>query len=208
VCVSLRAARLTAGHSIEVRLNNNFNLENALLVSRHTLSEQTFLDTSLVQSLMVAGIAGAGLVLAVYSIVLTRVHPFLHQRAQVWWQSLLRLRRRTEQIEAQTSTEAMEGLEREFRNVRTLHDLPVHLTWGLILPFFGYCALSLLAGAWFTGWNKAIIDKQLLNIFLITTAVFLISGFFAIKDLIATIDNDYRAMRQTATENQQSNTQQ
>ena len=53
---------------------------------------------SIVETLLVAGITGAGLALATSTLAVTRAQPMLLQRARDWWASILTLGKTVEQI--------------------------------------------------------------------------------------------------------------
>lgn len=156
---------------------------------------------SIVETLLVAGITGAGLALATSTLAVTRAQPMLLQRARDWWTSILTLGKTVEQIK--NKQEPYETLRVQSEKVRELASLPGFLA-GLTLTFVAYCLLSIAAALWLMGsltpWNVTV--SQLLGGFVLCTILFLLTGYYAIRNVNYTLRREFERRKQGAAEDQ------
>jgi len=135
------------------------------------------LTPDLAGKLLQASLTGAGLVLAIYSLVLPRAEEILKRRAEVRSQAKKRLTEKLKKDE--------EGIEDLAREVEAKSKFPAFLGWLVVGCFILYIVSSL--GAW---WSLFIATDNALAFwvprsFILATLVFMIIGLSTITEIHA-----------------------
>jgi hypothetical protein len=133
-----------------------------------------------------ASITGAGLVLAIYSLVLSRAQEILERRAEQRDQVRKTLAEKVNRDET--------GIEPLARDYEAKRALPAYLDWQIGATFCLYCASSLLtwyslffAAEWWAGWLAVWA-------FGLATALFLIFGVLIIGDITSVLQERSREL--------------
>ncbi|MGD0175691.1 MAG: hypothetical protein ABSC50_02570 [Candidatus Bathyarchaeia archaeon] len=150
------------------------------------------------ETMLVAGITGSGLVLAVYTLAVGKAAEILSNRRQTWLGALEGLKQEVGKISADTTRERINALKSQLSYVATYQELPNYLTWGIGISFFGYMLVSIFSFAWLNGYSAAWIEASMGLWFLIATFAFLLTGLLIIKDVNAALKKQYQEQKRDA----------
>jgi len=154
------------------------------------------LSQDFVLALLQASITGAGLVLAIYTLILPLSRRFLEERARRTIESLERLKQKVAEtkIESKIDAEKIEGLVKE---VQTWQTYPVYLSLGIAVTFFGYIASALMSVGWILSEDRAstFYDQWLSLVFVGSTFLFLIIGILSINDISQTMKREFEKFK-------------
>jgi hypothetical protein len=139
------------------------------------------LSQDFVLSLIEASITGAGLVLAIYALILPLSRTLFEQR-------VLNLRRDMEEFkkmvdEAKIEVKDAKKLKDLIDKISLQQSFPTYLGLGMGVTFLGYITSTLMSVGWMVEWEKPTMDYWLIPTFALTTIVFLIVGLISIKDI-------------------------
>ena len=150
------------------------------------------LSQDFVLALLQASITGAGLVLAIYTLILPLSRRFLEERARMTLESLEKLKQKVGEIEIETpiDTKKLEALVNEFQTRQTY---PSYLSLGIAVTFFGYIASALMSVGWILSEDRAstFYDQWLSFVFVGSTFLFLIIGLLSINDISQTMKKEF-----------------
>jgi len=154
------------------------------------------LGQDFVLALLQSSITGAGLVLAIYTLILPLSRRFLEERARMTLESLEKLKQRVSEIEIETpiDTKKLEALINEFQ---TRQSYPAYLSLGIAITFLGYLASALMSVGWILSEDKAstFYDQWLPIVFIGTTFLFLGIGILSINDISQTMKKEFEKLK-------------
>jgi len=154
------------------------------------------LSENFVLALLQASITGAGLVLAIYTLILPLSRRFLEERARMTLESLEKLKQKVGEIKIETpiDTKKLEALVNEFQTRQTY---PAYLSLGIAVTFFGYIASALMSVGWILSEDRAstFYDQWLSLVFVGSTFLFLIIGILSINDINQTMKKEFEKLK-------------
>jgi hypothetical protein len=150
----------------------------------------------MVESFLVAGIAGAGLVLTTLTLAVLKSEDLLRQRAKALAKTKTDFKRKLKKPE--TETPKLVALA---QTIQSLQGLPTYLGAFVTVSFACFVLSSLLAVLWFAADAKAISQQptqfeQPLELFFIVGVIFfLIMGLVMIADVESALKLRYEELK-------------
>jgi uncharacterized membrane protein len=149
------------------------------------------LDVGLVQTLLEASITGAGLVLAVYALIVPISTKILKRRSENLREQIEEFVKIHGEITPESPIEVIKQLEALKRRIETTKSFPSYLSIGVKLSFFLYLLSTLIALAWLLNSNRPIMDFWLPITFVLSTVAFLFVGILSIDDIYSAMKKEY-----------------
>ena len=145
------------------------------------------LSRDFVLSLLQASITGAGLVLAVYALIIPLSRKFLGYRAEAIYDELQQLKEKIRKTDTRISQEELSELKKMLESIEERRGFPSYLSW-LAGATFSLFILSALMGMWWiSDFYKPIMDAWLSFVFGCSTLLFAVIGILSIKDISQTM---------------------
>lgn len=151
------------------------------------------LSENLVSALLQASITGAGLVLAVYSLILPLTKRIFEERSTRLLKYLGELKKSAKKLDIKSPKGGVENIERLGTNIRQAQKFPKYLSVGMVVVFLGYLLSSFLSILWFVNIYRDQLDSCLPIIFGITTSAFLLVGLISIRDAYSSLKKEFDA---------------
>jgi len=158
------------------------------------------LSQEFVSSLLQASITGAGLVLAVYALIIPLSRRLFSYRAEEIYENIQELKKRILDTGAHVSTEEISELETLLETIGKRKEFPTYLSWGAGITFFGYIASTFLSFFWMIDYNRPTADNWLPSTFFISTFFFLLLGIISIKDISQTMKREFEELKKKVEE--------
>jgi len=161
------------------------------------------LDENLVLTLLQASITGAGLVLAVYALIIPLTRKFFSYRIEAMYTEIEEVRRKVGRGDfsekdlspSNFSTINLDELRKNIDRIEQEREIPTYLSWGAGVIFFGYMTSTLMSYGWLVGWEKQSVDVYLPFAFVVSTILFLLMGLYAIKDINQTMKKEIEELK-------------
>ncbi len=156
------------------------------------------LNEQIALGILQASITGAGLVLAIYALIIPLTKQLFEWRAKTsvnLWKKL------KESIGSENEIKDGEKLKKLVDQITETQNVPDYLRVGVGGTFFGYVLCTLLSYAVIVNWQRPASDDWLSLTFVISTFVFLIVGLIAIKDIHRIMKKDLTDLRKSLVEN-------
>jgi hypothetical protein len=162
------------------------------------------LSETVVSVLLEASITGAGLVLAVYALIIPLTRKFFGYRTEAMYAEIEKVRGKlgaradfSEKDFASSDflTIDLDELRESIDRIEEEQRIPTYLKWGAGVVFFGYMASTLLSYAWLVNWEQQGMDFWLSIAFVVSTILFLFMGLSAIKDINQTIEKELEELK-------------
>jgi uncharacterized membrane protein YjfL (UPF0719 family) len=151
------------------------------------------LTETIVSAFLTASITGAGLVLAVYTLIIPLSRRFFSYRAEEFHEEI------KEEISkldtTSVSANVLGVLKPMLESIEEQQAFPTYLSWGAGLTFFGYVASTFLSFFWLIDYNKPTAEGWLPFTFSISTIFFLLLGLFSIKDISHTMKREFEDLK-------------
>ena len=152
-----------------------------------------FLDSSYVLALLVGSVTGQGLVLTIYSLLVSRAEELLEYRADLLREVKLQFEEHKKNLEPQKleklSDEELrkrsQELKSDLEKIKEYRGLPPYLGASLLgsFVFYGLTTLMSLGWFWIAEPQKEQLGMALTYSFLLATLIFLFMGGQLISDL-------------------------
>lgn len=153
------------------------------------------LSQEIALALLQASITGAGLVLAVYALIIPLSRRLFEKRAD---ESLALTREfKKKATESKTELEDGENMKELIDKITETQSVPDYLRIGMGGTFMGYITCALLSYAVAVNWQRPASDDLLSWVFVLTTIVFLLVGLTAIKDIHKIMEKDLAEIRKS-----------
>lgn len=155
---------------------------------------ETFIST-----ILQASITGAGLILAVYGLIIPVFNKILNYRVS----SLANFIKQIKEKPAKDflfKEGSIEEVNENLRYIDEIRKLPSYFGKAVGLAFLGYLVSALLCLFWFLEWNKLTIEKWMPFVFGASCILFMFVGYRTIKDLIGLIKIKHENLLQKAAE--------
>lgn len=161
------------------------------------------LSQELVLVFLQAGITGAGLVLAIYALII----PFSKKVLQsnlIYFLGTTKFENRllSKLFRNEQDKEGREKTQKALTKVIESISFPTYLRIGVGATFLGYTITTLASLAWLIDWQKSVMNLILVPLFGISTVVFLFVGLISIKDIHSTMREDFNQMIKNLKENE------
>lgn len=155
------------------------------------------LTQEFVLSIMQASITGAGLVLAIYTLIIPLSRRFFGLRAESVNKDLEKLKEKVAKMKIRASYEEREEVENLIKKIGLKQTFPEYLRRGMALSFFGYVISALMSVGWVLNWenHQADFDKLIPFAFVSSTILFLVVGLFSIKDISKTMEQEFEELK-------------
>lgn len=150
------------------------------------------LTESFVSSILEASIAGAGLVLAVYALVIPIAGKIFELKAKVLLESLKEFKDTLTKLKDEFTDEDKRRLEELTSDIVSRKIIPTYLSLGTSLVFVCYMACALFSVGWFLNWNRPTIDVFIAPLFAISTIIFLLIGILTVKDVSSVLKEQFK----------------
>ena len=164
------------------------------------------LSQDFVLTLLQTSVTGAGLVLAVYALIIPIASRLFKLRAE----TLTELKEEITKISEKLDTKDTEDTQKRISRLTTISEelsekisFPDYLSWGILLTFIGYIASTLMCIQWLVNPSAPItehIDSWLPPIFVATTIIFLIVGIVSINDIYSVMKREFEETKKKIEE--------
>jgi len=143
-------------------------------------------EKDVVTALLQASITGAGLILAVYGIIIPIFSKIVSYRITSLTNLIKQIRDKPAS-EFLFKEESIEEAKESLDYIDEIRKLPTYFNKAVIFSFLGYIATSLLCLFWLLDIYKTNIDSWISWVFGISTVLFGYVGYKTIKDLIGLV---------------------
>ena len=146
-------------------------------------------------TILTASITGAGLVLAIYTLISPLSTKLFEDRIELLNEKKKRFDELKTKISSESPKEEFEKLRELAREIREIKAFPRYLGEGVFLVFLGYIVTSILSTLWLSNPSDGTVEVFIPLLFFITTIGFFVVGFTAITDVYRTMRIEYEKIR-------------
>ena len=151
---------------------------------------------------MEASVTGAGLILAVYALIIPMFHRIFEELNTELSDTSLEFEKLKIKITPESSTKEMKQLNELRSNIKALKKTPYYLFLGVVITFLLYFISTLYDVFWFTAISPESTGYVMSGIFISATAGFFYVGVVAIYIVYIPMKNEFERItkRQKVTE--------
>jgi len=153
------------------------------------------LEENLVLVLLQASITGAGLVLAVYALIIPLTKTFFNYRSERLEKEVKELKEMVAVENPYYETVDLDKIRKRLDRIEKEREIPTYLGLGAGTVFFGYMVSVLMSYGWLAEWQKPTMDFWLPLAFVASTFLFLLMGLYAIKDIRDTMKWEFKDLK-------------
>jgi Sec-independent protein translocase protein TatA len=154
------------------------------------------LEENLVLTLLQASITGAGLVLAVYALIIPLYKRIFGYRAEDVYETLQKFKEGAREADTLISPEKLSELKAKLTTIEEQRGFPTSLSWGMGITFFGYMVSALMSFFWVTAIDKPTwMDAWLPLAFVGSTVLFLLLGIASIQEISQTMKREFEDLK-------------
>jgi hypothetical protein len=135
-------------------------------------------------------IAGAGLVLAIYALILPVLRRLFKEKSKVLKSMISELRARTDKVSAGSPQQEFRQIAELGKSLEKVKGFPKYVSAGMMFSFVGYLLSALLSMVWLLDWYRPFADFLLPYFFIGTTVGFLMVGIISIRDAYSALKQD------------------
>jgi hypothetical protein len=162
----------------------------------------TMLTESTVTALLQSSVTGAGLVLAVYALVLPYASRILRARSSILGRNVLAFKEAATLTDTGISDNELARIRKIIDEIEAKKNYPAHLSAGGIgLAFFLFSLSSLMSLWWLMDWNRLFFDYWLPISFGIATLVFLFIGLYSVFDIHSILKQEFESLKEESGAN-------
>jgi len=165
------------------------------------------MNESIVSALLQASITGAGLVLAIYALIVPIAGRIFQHKSEALQKSLDDLKQVTRPILEHKGNEKpfrrvvisekdAQSLENVAKQIKARISFPDYLRLGVGASFILYTASSLACLWWLMDWERVETAAWIPRLFGLSTFVFLVVGICAIRDIYYVLKKDFESFKQ------------
>lgn len=158
------------------------------------------LTETVVSVLLTASITGAGLVLAVYTLIIPLSRRFLSYRAEEIHGEIQELKEKVHKTNTRVSADELNELKTMVEDIEERQGFPTYLSWGTGLTFLFYVIATFLSFFWLIDYNKPTAENWLPFTFFVSTVFFLSLGLYSIKDISQTMKREFEDLKERVEE--------
>lgn len=148
------------------------------------------LSENIVLTILKASISGAGLILAVYALILPISSRLFGMRTEDLISDAKRL---VEGVSSVSTIDELDVILESYKSTYRNKGMPSYMGIGIGITFFGFIASSLMAHWWLIEYNKEYMETNLTNLFGFTIIMFGLIGILVIKDIHSILKAEYEA---------------
>lgn len=145
--------------------------------------------------LLQASITGAGLVLAIYTLIIPLSRKYFGYRAKDIREEIQELKGKIQKTNTSISQGDLSELRGMLDSIETLRGFPTYLSWTAGATFFLYLGSTLMSLWWILDWNKETFDNWLPYAFGFATFLFIGIGLYSIKDISNTMKREFEELK-------------
>jgi len=158
------------------------------------------LTETVVSAFLTASITGAGLVLAVYTLIIPLSRRFFSYRAEEIHEEIQELKEKVGKTDARVSQDELSELKTMVEGIEERQAFPTYLSWGAGLTFLCYAIATFLSFFWLIDYNRPTADYWLPFTFFVSTVFFLSLGLYSIKDISQTMKREFEELKEKIQE--------
>jgi len=158
------------------------------------------LEENFVLALLQASVTGAGLILAIYALIVPVYRRIFSNRAEGLYEDLHELKESVLDTDTNISQEKIDEMKEILNKIEGQRDIPEYLRWIAGATFLLYSASTLISVWWVLDWNKSYMDSWLPISFGLSTILFIIVGILAIKDISQTMKKEFEDLKKEVEE--------
>ena len=158
------------------------------------------LTETTVSTILTASITGAGLVLAVYALIIPLSRRYFSYRAERIYDEVQELKDRVRETNTRISQEEISELTNLIEGIQERQAVPTYLSWGAGFTFLGYVATTYLSFCWIVDFYRQSADTLIHITFPSSTIIFLLVGLLSIKDIYQTMKKEYEDLKKKVEE--------
>lgn len=152
------------------------------------------LSENFVSALLQASVTGAGLVLAVYTLILPMSRKLFEERSEMLLASIRELSGKAKKLKTKSLEQEIPYLKELVKRIEGFMKFPRYMSIGMFLTFLGYIISTFLSLSWLMDLHKPVVDFWLPIAFTGSTLAFLVVGFFSIKDTYSSLKKEFDAI--------------
>jgi len=161
------------------------------------------LSQDVVLSLLQASITGAGLVLAIYALIIP-LSKRLFEHNVVDFLELLKFtgNKLDDFFKGKMDKDSADKAKNYAVKIFQSWSFPTYLRFGVGATFFGYIFTTLASIFWVVDWEKTTMNSLIAPAFTVTTLIFLVVGLISIKDIHKIMRQDFNEMIKSLKESE------
>lgn len=149
-----------------------------------------------------ASITGAGLILAIYALIIPISNRVFESNILDFLEALKYSKKIDNFLNNKPDKKSAEKAKSFAINFVQSWTFPTYLRFGVGATFFGYTITTLVSIAWVVDWQKPIVDSILVPSFIVSTLIFLFVGLISIKDIHKIMRQDFNDMIKSLRNNE------
>ena len=154
------------------------------------------LSETTVSTILTAGITGAGVVLAIYTLVTPTLEKIIKMRRELLGGAISEFYELRQKIDDKSSNKDSKQLSKQLDKIKELRAFPRYLSSGVLLSFFCFCLSILFALEWLVApkENNFQIELSLLVWFAAGLMSFVAIGGFTIIDITNSMKEEWKKL--------------
>ncbi len=161
-------------------------------------------ETALLTMVQV-GVTGAGLVLAIYTLIIPISRRMFNYRAKLLYKQITEFKKQNYTLTPEATNKEFKRLRQLSKNIRETRIFPRYLGVGVLFTFFSYILLALLGFVALNPINRTNeIEFFIALIFFVAIFSFLSLGIFTIYDISNTMKNEYERIKKKIEEDEKN----
>ena len=148
------------------------------------------LNQDIVLTLIQTSITCAGLVLAIYTLIIPFSKRVFEHNIASFLEALKYTKNKLD--EWFKDKEVAEKAKGTAENIVKSWSFPTYLRFGVGFTFSGYILTTLFSIAWIVDWGRNLMDLLIVPVFVLTTLIFLFVGVVSIKDVHEIMREDFK----------------
>ena len=148
------------------------------------------LSETAVLSLLQASITGAGLVLAIYALIVPLTGKLFEYKAGFLRNSIKEFKQIASAVKAESTDELLDHLKKKAEEIKERKRFPEYLSWGVGITFSTYIINVFMCLGYLVGYNREGSDA-LPMMFGLSTFIFLVIGLYSIRDIYRLMQREF-----------------
>ena len=157
------------------------------------------LAETFVSTILTASVAGAGLVLAVYTLIASLLDKIIKTRRELITEKTRKFNDLLMSYETSNTDANLRQLTESHNQLRTLRSFPKYLSYGMFFSFLFYFFASFFALSWFIIEEPSYEILQIL-FFGLASLVFLSVGIYTIVEVFMAMKHEWRILEKEREE--------
>ena len=155
-----------------------------------------------VSTILQSSITGAGLVLAVYTLISPLSRRIFKERAKLLHQKIEEFKKQRDKIKLESSDKEIQNLRKLKKEIKGIKIFPRYMGIGMALTFALYMFSVIAAIGWFTNPSAHTPYQELSIIasFALANILFLIFGLFTMGEVFVTMKQEFEEIKKKQEE--------